>query len=267
MNIIVVDDEKLALNSLVSKLREVEPKAEIKGFLHPEEALEIARNGYHPDIAFLDIEMYGMNGIELAIKFKEVYPKINLIFVTGFQNYMPDAFSIRASGYITKPAAKERILEELNNLRNPVIKEKAKRIVVQTFGNFEVFYEGLPLVFKRSRTKELLAYLIDRRGAGVTMFELASILYEERPSERTLQNQVRVHISDLMKTLKKIDESDMIVRRRNFIAVDINRVECDYYQVLKGDIAAINSFHGEYMTSYSWAEFTLGRLYRTMDKF
>lgn len=259
MNFIAVDDERLALGNLLSKLKKSQPQAEIRGFLHPQKALAEIKNGFCPDVAFLDIEMYGMSGIELALCFKEAFPKINLVFVTGFTEYMPDAFALHASGYITKPVSVERIEEELENLRNP-LPAKEPAIRVQTFGNFEVFSQGRPLFFERSRTKELLACLVDRRGAGMTMKELAAVLYEDRPFDASLQTQLRVHISDLIKTLKGVGAKDMVVRKRNYIAVDTSQFDCDYYRFLDGDVPTMNTFTGEYMVNYSWAEQTTGRL-------
>lgn len=261
MNFIAVDDERLALDNLLSKLKNARPQAEIRGFLQPQKALEEIKNGFCPDVAFLDIEMYGISGIELALRFKEAFPKVNLVFVTGFPEYMPDAFTLHASGYITKPVSVERIQEELENLRHPLPKRES-RIQVQTFGNFEIFVEGKPLLFERSRTKELLACLVDRRGAGLTMQELAAVLYEDRPYNRSLQSQLRVHISDMIKTLNEAGAPDMIVRKRNYIAVNTNRFECDYYRFLDGDVPTMNAFTGEYMASYSWAELTTGQLCR-----
>ncbi|WP_027398964.1 response regulator [Anaerovorax odorimutans] len=260
MNFIAVDDERLALDNLLSKLKKAQPQAEIRGFLHPQKALEEIKNGFYPDVAFLDIEMYGMSGIELALYFKKAFPKVNIVFVTGFPEYMPEAFALHASGYITKPASVQRIQEELENLRYPPVKEAF--IQVKTFGNFEVFVQGKPLFFERSRSKELLACLVDRRGSGLTMQELAAILYEDRPYDSSLQTQLRVHISDLLKTLKRVGAKDMVVRKRNYIAVDTNKFDCDYYRFLDGDVPTMNAFTGEYMVNYSWAELTTGRLYR-----
>ncbi len=262
MNFIAVDDERLALENLLSKLKKAQPQAEVRGFLHPQKALEEIKNGFQPDVAFLDIEMYGMSGIELALRFKEAFPKVNLVFVTGFPGYMPEAFALHASGYITKPVSVEQIQNEIENLRHSLPVKEAP-IRVQTFGNFEVFAQGKPLFFERSRTKELLACLVDRRGAGLTMQELAAIVYEDRPYDRSLQTQLRVHISDLIKTLEGVGAKDMIVRKRNYIAVDINRFACDYYRFLEGDVATMNAFAGEYMANYSWAEMTTGRLSRS----
>lgn len=259
MNMIAVDDEKLVLDDLLAKLKAVNPNGSIKGFQHPEQALAEIENGFNPHVAFLDIEMYGLNGIELAIRFKKVLPKINLIFVTGFFEYAADAFSLHASGYITKPVRVERIETELANLRNPVPVSDA-RIRVQTFGNFEVFVDGVLLKFNRSRTKELLAYLVDLRGTGCTIAELSAVLWEDRRYDRSLQKQLQVHISDLLHTLKEANAEEMIVKKRNNISVDINQFDCDTYRFLDGDAATINAFTGKYMANYGWAELTTAHL-------
>ena len=67
------------------------------------------------DIAFLDINMRGMTGVELAKKLKDLCPKINIIFVTGYEEYKGDAMDLRASGYILKPVTKEQIDKELTD--------------------------------------------------------------------------------------------------------------------------------------------------------
>ena len=83
MRVIAVDDERLALEHLGRTLREVLPESEVQCFREPETALDYARK-HEADAAFLDIELYGMSGIELARCFKEVQPKLNIVFVTGY---------------------------------------------------------------------------------------------------------------------------------------------------------------------------------------
>ena len=136
----------------------------------------------------------------------------------------------------------------------------AKGLRVQTFGNFEIFYDGKPVRFRRSRTKELFAYLIDRRGAGSTMGQLISVLWEGRPDTDSVRSQLRSLITDLRTTFRQLGENAIIIKQRDLIAVDPDRVDCDYYRFLAGDKGAANAFRGEYMSNYSWAETTLGAL-------
>lgn len=134
------------------------------------------------------------------------------------------------------------------------------RLRVQTFGNFEVFYDGKPVHFRRRRTKELFAYLIDRRGAGSTMGQLISVLWEGRPDTESVRSQLRSLITDLRTTFRDLGENAIIIKQRDLIAVDPTRVDCDYYRFLAGDQGAAKAFRGEYMTNYSWGETTLGAL-------
>ena len=63
----------------------------------------------------------------------------------------------------------------------------AKTNNAKTFGNFELFVNGKPVFFAREKSKEMLAYLIDRRGAVVNKKEIMGILFEDREYDRELQ--------------------------------------------------------------------------------
>jgi len=136
----------------------------------------------------------------------------------------------------------------------------SKPALVHTFGNFDVFINEKPLVFGRLKAKEALAYLIDRKGSFVTTAELAAILWEEREYDRSLQNQTQVIISSMMKTLKDNGISDIIIKKRNQIAVDKSKIKCDYYDFLNREASVVYAYGGEYMSKYSWAEITAGEL-------
>ena len=108
MNILVNDDEPLQLEELVNILSQIRPNADIFPYTWPDDALEAARQ--HPiDIAFLDIQTGGMNGLQLAVELKKVKPDIHIIFVTGYSQYAVEAFSIHATGYLLKPVTEEAV--------------------------------------------------------------------------------------------------------------------------------------------------------------
>lgn len=131
---------------------------------------------------------------------------------------------------------------------------------IQTFGNFEVFYQGRPVIFSRAKSKELLAYLIDRRGATVTTAEACGILWEDKEYNFSLQRQFQTIVSDLIKSLKTYKFEHIVYRRRNCLSVDVSRLDCDVYKLLEGDPMAKENYSGEYMSNYSWAEMTAGFL-------
>ncbi len=137
MRILCVDDEPLMLQMLETAVREARPEAEIASFEYPDELLEDAgENGC--DIAFLDIHMSEMTGVELAKKLKNINPKMNIIFVTGFSEYTGDAMRLHASGYIMKPVTVEAVRNELEDLRFPIVPKDNALLRVQCFGNFDV---------------------------------------------------------------------------------------------------------------------------------
>lgn len=148
----------------------------------------------------------------------------------------------------------------LNTVGENQQEEKKSDLKIQTFGNFEAFYGDKPVAFSRAKSKELLAYLIDRRGATVTTAEACGILWEDKEYNFSLQRQFQTVVSDLVKSLKRHKSDYLIRRRRNCLSVDVSGLECDFYKLLAGDKVAREHYNGEYMTNYSWAEVTAGFL-------
>ena len=131
--------------------------------------------------------------------------------------------------------------------------------------SFEVFYEGTPVQFPRSLAKELLAYLVDLRGASANTAELCEVLWEDSVKAQKNRHYFCNIVAELKKVLKACGAEKVFICERNLFAIDVNQVDCDYYRFLEGDVAAVNSYHGEYMRQYSWAEMTLGALEKKMD--
>ena len=250
MIVIAVDDERIALENLVESIQQASPNAQIHRFRYPEDALDFAKENY-ADVAFLDVEMMGMNGVELAEKLKFFYPDINIIFSTGYDHYRDAAFDLHASGYLTKPITPEKVKKELDNLRRPV--RNQKRIQIRTFGNFEVYLDGKPVNFKYSKTKEMLAYLVDRRGALCTNGEIMAILFEDDNGHEAYFRSLRKDLTDV---LEMAGCSGILSQQRGRIGIVPYMVDCDYFSWCDGDRSVINRFHGEYMNQYSWGEYT-----------
>jgi len=255
MNVIVVDDEHLALVSIEYSIKKALPDALLTCFDTPGKAINYATHS-KVDLAFLDIEMVGMNGLQLAKSLKEINPKTNIIFTTGHPQYALDAYEIHASGYLMKPVSDKVIIEAMDYLFHPVDLPEKKRIRVQTFGNFEVFIDGEPLTFSRSKTKEMLAYLILQRGARCSNNEIVAVIWENKPDSTSLQNQYRHLVMDLRKTLRSVDAEDILVKQRGTLSVLPGKFSCDLYDFLAADVSAVNTYMGEFMSQYSWAEFT-----------
>lgn len=265
MNILAVDDEYFALELMKHTLEEVAGGATVYPCRDVQSALATAAQT-RIDVAFLDIHMPEKSGIELARELKQINPKINIIFATGFSEYMKEGIDLRMSGYLLKPVTPEAVKIELENLRNPIEWSAEKRIKILTFGNFDVFVDGTLVKFERKQAKEILAILVNKRGTSVSYAEIASLLWEDEDYDRTRQKNLQVYIASLVKTLHSVDVKDLILKNRQGIILNTKIVDCDYYRFLEGDTRAINSFAGEYMNAYSWAEFTVGYLENQMQK-
>lgn len=260
MRIMILDDEPYVMEEIHDLVKQVEPDADIMCFSHPQKAMECLKTMvFH--VLFLDIEMGMENGIDFGKKVKALYPQVNLVFVTGYSQYATNAMRLRASGYVLKPPTLENIREEMENLRHPVFDLRKKGLFIQCFGNFEVFWDGEPMRFKRKRTKELFAYLVDRKGALVTSGEAISVLFENDENENSNRSYCRNLIADLKTTLQKYGMEDILIKSfQNSYGIRADKVLCDYYLYLQGDPGALRNFNGEYMTQYSWAEATLASL-------
>ena len=250
MIVIAVDDERIALDNLTDSIRQASPNAEIHSFRYPEDALAFAKENY-VDVAFLDVEMVNLNGVELAEQLKLYHPDINIVFSTGYGHYRDAAFDLHASGYLTKPITPEKVKKELENLRRPI--RNTKRMRICAFGNFEVYLDGIPLNFKYSKTKEMLAYLVDRRGALCTNGEIMAILFEDDNGHDAYFRSLRKDLTDVMETSGC---GGVINQQRGKIGIVPELVECDYFNWCEGKRSGNNAFHGEYMTQYSWGEYT-----------
>lgn len=259
MKFLLVDDEPFALKDLEEALHEAAPDGETASFIKPGMALEYASaNGV--DAAFLDIELGSMNGLVLAKKLKDIWPEVHIIFVTSHEQYAVGAFQLRATGYVMKPATSEDIRRELTFLYGE--KSSPHKIRVQTFGGFDVFVDGEPLVFGRSKAKELLAYLIDRKGSTVTTTDACAALWEDSSGEMKNKEYLRVLIKELRKTLKRAKSEQLLIKTYNSFAIRPELLDCDSYRFFDGDAEAVNQYKQNYMPGYAWAEFTLGEMER-----
>ena len=261
MRIYAIDDEPKMMRALGDAIQEAEPNAVVDAFSSAKDVLDALEDAEkRPDVVFSDIELPGMNGLNLAARIKEAAPNARIIFVTGYDQYALEAYRLHAHGYVLKPVDAAAIREELDQIPQPV-RSEAKGLYVQCFGAFDVFWKGELLSFRRRRTKELLAFLIDRKGVACTSEEIAAVLWEDEPDLGKAKHQLRNLISDLRATLKEIGKEDLLIRRSGMLAIRADQIECDYYRMLSGNPEAVNAYHGEYMSQYSWAEMTSGRLW------
>ena len=101
---------------------------------------------------------------------------------------------------------------------------------------------------------------MDSRFPTCTNGEMLAVLWEDKPDTASLHSHLRNLIFDLSHTLEDAGVTGLLIRGRSTLALDTSKVDCDYYNFLRGSRSATNSYRGEYMTQYSWAEVTRSAL-------
>lgn len=252
-----VDDEVPLLAELVRAVSASPDITDTVSFQLASKAIEWAKEN-KPDIAFLDIRLRGCDGVELAGKLREIHKDLPVIFCTGYREYAFEAIQLHVAGYLMKPVSSEAIQKEIDYIKQKTV--GTKLLTVNCFGNFEVLKDGKPLHFKRKRSKEVLAYLVDRRGATVSAKELCAVLWEDDGAAPNNTLYLYKLIGDLRATLEEAGAGEVFIRHNYDYSVDTEKIECDYYKFLMGDPVAAKQFTGEYMMQYSWAEDTTASL-------
>ena len=255
MTAICVDDEQLILNQIVFWCKKTSRFSKVEGFVSSKDALAWL-SLYEADFAFLDINMPDINGIELAIQIRKKFPDIYIVFISGDSKYAMDAFAVHANGYLLKPVSFVKLCNEIDYVLNSRRKKMKSHIEIHTFGKFNVLVDGVLVHFNRSKSEELLAYLVDQGGVYVTRKDVFYVIWEEGEYDRKHQKYLDTVIRDLRKTLREYGIEEIFELSRGRMRVNAECFECDLYQFQKGDSTVVNEYRGEYMDLYSWADLT-----------
>ena len=257
MNILAVDHNEKELAGMLSILKEYEPDAKTAGAKSFEEASALAEENIF-DLVFIEPDSKEkMTAEELASKLKAKSRETHIIFTSKTKKYMPEAFSVHADAYLIKPVTLDDVKRETDYLMNRYPSPlKPVELVARTFGCFEVYYRSRRLLFKRSKSKELLALLIDNRGVGLTTREACHLLFNGRKYDEITLGYFHVVLTSLKTTLEEYGIKNLIRKSVNYIAINPDLVDCDMYRYLKGEPEAVNDYHGDYMINYSWSEYS-----------
>ena len=257
---ILVDDELWMLQQFreeCSGLSEIEIVGE---FSFAQDALDYAQDN-PVEFALLDIEMPGMNGIELAKELRKLYPEMIVVFVTGHLEYLSDFIDMKADYYVLKPYGKEEVRDVLERARLYAARLK-KRVVITTFGPFTVFVDDKPLHFSSSKAKELFALLVQKQGAVLTPQEALDCIWEGREYDKGDTSVYRVTLTRLRDILSDAGIGDILQSTPRGRYLDVRKYSCDLNDFINGDEEARRRFNGQYLPEYSWGESTLAQLIR-----
>ena len=252
MKIISVDDEQGCLDAFRIICQELPNVEYIAGFDNPEAALEHLRS--HPvDIAFLDIEMPVMSGLEMAKRIKYIQPKTAVVFVTAYEQYAVQAFAVDASGYILKPYEKSEIAQKILDICGGSIQEP-KTVSIHTFYGFELFVNGQRIHFSSAKARELLAILVDLRGKVLTTQQAARMLWPDRECDNKTKALYRMAVSSLKKVFTEAGISEALIDQWGSKGLRTSRIHCDFWTLLEEGVSGKDFDPNSYLPMYEWAQ-------------
>ena len=136
------------------------------------------------------------------------------------------------------------------------------RVLIRTFGYFDIFADGQAVPFRNKKAKELLAILVDRRGGYVSSSEAINLLWENVPEDCSSLGRLRKTAMHLRNTLEEYGIADIIESKNRMRRLNPTKVKCDLYDYLDDPAKNAWLFSEHYMENYSWGEMTLAFLSR-----
>ncbi|MFC4386686.1 response regulator [Gracilibacillus marinus] len=234
MRAILIDDEPLAIDYLAHQLTKIHTYDIVAKFSNPFEAQEKVSD-YHADVLFLDIEMPGINGMELAEILLDENPKLHIVFVTAYNQYAVTAFELNAMDYLLKPATAERLKKTTKRLMerislNQLSEEEtpSQYLFIQLFHTPLVFdgNKTIELKWRTSKAKQLFFYLLHHRDRLVTKDELVEQLWPDFSLEKSY-TQLYTTIYHVRSTLKQYVKYIQIKNSKNGYSLVLRDVEID----------------------------------------
>lgn len=218
MRILILDTEQERLDSLEAMILKAEPDAKVRKFRDSGDLFSAVR-GLEPDTAFLRVEMEPPDGLMIGKMLSGMFPRINLIFMAYGEQFAAEALKLHASGYLTGQIGEKDVEAELRGLRYPPCPD----IPVRVSGGNGIYAGDELILFKYSKTRELLEHLIREKGNVCSTAELEQILWKgEGKSHRSYLQNI---ISDLSSALKAAGCKDILIRRRGWIGIKENAVQ------------------------------------------
>lgn len=265
-----MDDEPLALVNMEKKLKEFNSIEVIK-FFSTVKDLQAEGPSLDFQVAFLDVEMPGMNGLEIAQLLKKWNKNIFIVFVTAYRDYAIQAFEIHSIDYLLKPISKARLettinrIQELLHLENkstPLQIRNTPALTIQCFGGFVVLHNNKAVHWRTLKTKELFAFLFSNLNSQVPRDTIIEALWADTEFKKA-RVQLHTTVSYLRTTLSTLGYSEVIQYSNGCYILQIEDFQCDVHdlehilnakmETAKFDVekaeALIQSYQGEYMAA------------------
>ncbi len=231
IKVIIIDDEKLAIDNLHNILKKIGNIEVSATFLDPIEALKCLEN-YDVDVIFLDIDLPRINGMQLAERIIEIKNNVNIVFVTAFNEYAVDAFELNALDYLLKPITESRLKKTVDRICG-VKKMNPNGLNIFCFGNFRVTYQienkEQTLKFRTNKAEELLELLIINCKKAISSDYIIEYLWPDFDLKKAMVN-LYTSVHYLRKAFKNIGIDDIVKNNKGNYFINTDKMNCDLYK-------------------------------------
>ena len=251
MRALLVDDEPIMLRSFMRNSADIPQLNVVAQFQSAEEAISYAEENTF-ELALLDVCLPGMNGIDLAVRLREIHPGLLVVFISAYDDYIRSFNEIGGDYYIIKPYKKETIrmmVEKMAMLSERLHKE----IYIQMFGRFNVLKNGIPLKLS-GKTKEIFALIASRRGKEISNEEIYTTVWENREYSNESMKVYYNAISRLRHVLAEAGASELLISTTHGQMLNTTMCDCDYFAWQDNAMGKRDRFEGEFLSEYSWSE-------------
>lgn len=255
---IVVEDNSLMSEVFFSMTKNIDDLSVEGIFTNAEDVIEFTKSHQY-EIAFLDIELPGINGVECAKKLREKMPKLLIVFITAHDNYIRESNQMGGDDYLVKPYSEAAIQATMEKMRF-LVKRQKKNVYVEMFGRFVIKKDNIPIPL-RGKTKEILALILVKRGKEISNEEIYSIIWENREYSNENMKVYYNALKRLKDNLKKYNIENIIISTTRGQMANMDMFDCDYYLWLEHRNDNQEQFEGEFLTEYTWGEYILPQIY------
>lgn len=275
IRVIIMDDEPLSLLNMEKKLNEFNFIKVVKVFSNATELLNDEQT-LDFQVAFLDVEMPGLNGLEIAKILTTRNPNVHIVFTTAHRDYAVQAFELQSIDYLLKPISLSRLemtierIQERTQLKNSQLASAqpvTPSLNIQCFGGFTVYHDNKVVHWRTIKTKELFAFLFSNLHIQVHRDIILDTIWAETEYQKA-RVQLHTTVSYLRTTLNSLGYKNVLNYANECYILQLNDFQCDVFelgQLLKNteelgrlDIeraeAFVQNHQGEYMetTDYPW---------------
>lgn len=261
MRIIYVDDERPAIENFKFTVADFNDVESLNCFQSGEEAIDYAKNN-KVDAAFLDMEMPGIHGLDLARELQKINDKTRIVFVTAYGEFALEAFGVDAVGYVLKPYSAADIRKQLSKCSYRAL--PSHRVVIETMPNLNVTVDGITLRIPSAKSREMLAFLIDCGERGFSVGECIAKLWPERPADSSTLSLCRMTWKRLVSAFERFGAENILYTADGRRHINTEAVSCDLYRILADDKQAAKKYNGEYLSEYEWSEARNAQLHKML---